>query len=102
MSQASAGRSISVEVVFAKAERQELVALQLAAGSTVADAIERSGLAGRFDDFEVDPSRVGIFSRKVTLDQVLRDGDRVEIYRPLIADPKEARRQRALLQEKDG
>ncbi len=97
-----AGKNISVEVVFALPERQELVSLKLAQGSTVADAIERSGLAKCFDDFEVDPSRVGIFSRKVAPEQVLRDGDRVEIYRPLLADPKEVRRQRALLQAKDG
>ena len=93
---------IHVEVVYATPERQELVSLELETGVTVADAIEHSGLAGRFDGFEVDPSAVGIFSRKVALDQVLRDGDRVEIYRPLLTDPKEARRQRAMLQDKDG
>jgi putative ubiquitin-RnfH superfamily antitoxin RatB of RatAB toxin-antitoxin module len=93
--------TIRVEVVFAKPEHQALVSLELATGSTVADAIERSGLAGRFGTFEADETRVGIFSRKVALDQVLRDGDRVEIYRPLLADPKQARRHRALLQAKE-
>lgn len=93
---------IRVEVVYAMPERQELVPLELEAGATVADAIERSGLAGCFDGFEVAPSAVGIFSRKVALDRVLCDGDRVEIYRPLLADPKEARRQRAMLQDKEG
>jgi len=91
---------IRVEVVYATAARQELVALELESGATVVDAIEHSGLADKFAEFEVDPSSVGIFSRKVSLDYVLRDGDRVEIYRPLQADPKEARRQRALLQSK--
>jgi len=90
--------AIRVEVVYATATRQELVTLELEPGTTVAQAIERSGLAGKFAEFEVDPARVGIFSRKISLDHVLRDGDRVEIYRPLQADPKEARRQRALLQ----
>ena len=90
--------NISVEVVYATPDRQELVALELEQGSTVAQAIEHSGLAGKFADFDLDPARVGIFSRKVGLDHVLHDGDRVEIYRPLQADPKEARRQRAMLQ----
>lgn len=93
-------QKISVEVVYATPGRQELVALEIRAGSTLADAITESGLDGMFDNFEVDPSRVGIFGQKSTLDQVLRDGDRVEIYRPLIADPKEVRRQRALMQAK--
>ena len=88
---------IHVEVVYAEPGRQELVSLELAQGATVAQAIEASGLAGMFEDFELDPSRLGIFSRKVGPDHVLRDGDRVEIYRPLEVDPKEARRQRAQL-----
>lgn len=92
--------SIRVEVVYATAERQEMVTLELEPGTTVTDAIGRSCLADKFAEFEVDPARVGIFSRKVGLDHILRDGDRVEIYRPLQVDPKEARRQRALLQSK--
>lgn len=98
MSKAS---TINVEVVYATPERQEVVALEVAEGATVAQAIEASGLCGRFDEFEVDPSRLGIFSRKVEPGHVLRDGDRVEVYRPLVIDPKEARRQRALLQSGD-
>jgi putative ubiquitin-RnfH superfamily antitoxin RatB of RatAB toxin-antitoxin module len=54
-----------------------------------------------FEGFELDPARVGIFGHKASLDQVLREGDRVEIYRPLIADPKEARRQRARQESKN-
>jgi putative ubiquitin-RnfH superfamily antitoxin RatB of RatAB toxin-antitoxin module len=93
-------QNIRIEVVYATPERQELVTLDMCDGSTLADAIAGSGLAEMFDNFEVDPSRVGIFGQKSTLDQVLRNGDRVEIYRPLIADPKEVRRQRALTQAK--
>jgi len=92
--------TISVEVVYATRERQELVTLELEKGSTVADAIDHSGLAELFGNFELDDSRVGIFSRKVTPEEILRDGDRVEIYRPLHIDPKEERRQRALLQNR--
>ena len=91
---------IRIEVVYATVDRQELVALKLELGTTVAEAIERSGLADKFPDFELDSACVGIFSRKVSLERVLRDGDRVEVYRPLLVDPKEARRQRALLQSK--
>jgi putative ubiquitin-RnfH superfamily antitoxin RatB of RatAB toxin-antitoxin module len=93
-------QSIRVEVVLAMPDRQELVVLEVTTGSTLADAITQSGLPEIFEDFELDPTRVGIFGKKASPDQVLRDGDRVEIYRPLIADPKEARRQRALMQAK--
>lgn len=93
-------QSIRVEVVLAMPDRQELVVLEVTTGSTLADAITQSGLPEMFEDFELDPTRVGIFGQKASPDQVLRDGDRVEIYRPLIADPKEARRQRALMQAK--
>jgi putative ubiquitin-RnfH superfamily antitoxin RatB of RatAB toxin-antitoxin module len=89
---------IHVEVALAMPDRQEIVSLDMAAGSTVADAIEQSAILDRFPGFEFDPAKVGVFSSKVTMDQVLEDGDRVEIYRPLIADPKEVRRQRALKQ----
>jgi hypothetical protein len=90
-----AGATIAVEVVYATREAQKLVGLDVAPGCTVGEAIERSGLAAEFPDLVVDPRAVGIFGRKVPLDHVLQPGDRVEIYRPLIADPKEARRQRA-------
>jgi putative ubiquitin-RnfH superfamily antitoxin RatB of RatAB toxin-antitoxin module len=91
-------KTIHIEVVLAMPERQELLALDIASGSTVAEAIEQSALIDRFDGVELDLSMVGIFGHKVSAEQVLRDGDRVEIYRPLIADPKEVRRQRAIKQ----
>jgi putative ubiquitin-RnfH superfamily antitoxin RatB of RatAB toxin-antitoxin module len=87
--------TLPVEVVYATRERQKLVALEVEPGCTVGAAIDRSGLTEEFPDLVVDPDAVGIFGRKVPLDYVLQAGDRVEIYRPLIADPKEARRQRA-------
>ena len=88
-----------IEVVLAMPDKQELITLDLAAGSTVGDAIEQSEIIGRFDGFELDVSRVGIFGQKASMDQELRAGDRVEIYRALLIDPKELRRQRALKQE---
>ena len=93
-------QTIHVEVVLAMPERQELVALEVAVGSTLADAIAQSGVTEMFEGFELDTAKVGIFGLKASRDQVLREGDRVEIYRPLIADPKESRRQRALKQAK--
>ena len=89
------GRTISVEVVFATPERQRLVELDVEQGATVADAIGRSGLADRFSGIDLDALAVGIWGRTVERDHVLRDGDRVEIYRPLSMDPREARRKLA-------
>jgi putative ubiquitin-RnfH superfamily antitoxin RatB of RatAB toxin-antitoxin module len=91
---------IRVEVVLAMPDQQELVVLEVPSGTTVAQAIGISSLADRFEGFEPDLSKVGIFGHKVSPNQVLRPGDRIEIYRPLIADPKEIRRQRALTQTK--
>lgn len=91
----SAAPGISVEVAYATPEKQAVLRLDLAAGSTVAEAIEQSGIRSLFPELVIDPGAVGIFSRKVPLNHVLRAGDRVEIYRPLVADPKEVRRERA-------
>ena len=93
-------QTIHVEVVLAMPERQELIALEVISGSTLADAIAQSGVIEMFEGFELDTTKVGIFGIKASQDQVLREGDRVEIYRPLIADPKESRRQRAVKQAK--
>lgn len=87
--------TIRVEVVAALPERQELVELDLVAGATVMDAVNASGLADRFPEIAIDPGRLGIFGKLRPPEHELRDGDRVEIYRPLKVDPKEVRRQRA-------
>ena len=87
--------SIHIEITYAKPERQEIVVLQLAQGCTVRQAIEASGLLQRYPEIDVAKAKVGIYSKLTKLDAVLRDKDRVEIYRPLIADPKEVRKQRA-------
>lgn len=95
MASEKAGEYLRVEVAYATPERQLLVSLRVAPGCTVAKAIEASGIREQFPGLEAQAGAVGIFSRKVALEERLRDGDRVEIYRPLLADPKEARRQRA-------
>ena len=93
---------VKVEVVHARPEKQVLLALDVAPGTTLGEAIEQSGIREAFPDLEVDPDRVGVFGRKAVLGDVLQAGDRVEIYRPLLADPKEARRKRAARQKKTG
>lgn len=86
---------IKVMVVYAEPGRAFSVAMELASGATVGDAIAASRIRERRPEVEIDPARVGIFARRVSLDTPLSDGDRVEIYRPLLIDPKEARRKRA-------
>lgn len=87
--------SIYVEVIYALAETQPLLRVQLAEGATVDDAIRASGVLDAFPDIDLAKNKVGIFSKLIKLDETVRDKDRVEIYRPLIADPKEVRRKRA-------
>ncbi|GHD60710.1 RnfH family protein [Jeongeupia chitinilytica] len=85
---------ISIEVVFATPGRQKLVTVRVSAGATVGQAIAQSGLLDEFAEIDLTRNKVGIFGKAVKLDAVLRERDRVEIYRPLIADPKEVRRKR--------
>jgi uncharacterized protein len=87
--------TIRVEVVYARPERQEVVKLGLPPGSTAGQAIEASGLLARFPEIDLTKNKLGVFAKLAKLDTALRDRDRVEIYRPLIADPKEVRKQRA-------
>lgn len=87
---------MQVEVVFAERDRQELLTLDLPEGSTVADAIKASKLEKQFPAADLFASPVGIWGHIVEMDRVLVAGDRVEIYRPLRVDPREARRQLAL------
>ncbi|WP_455425464.1 RnfH family protein [Dryocola sp. LX212] len=86
---------ICVEVVYALPQKQYLRRVSLPAGSTVEQAIIASGLLELRSDIDLAKNKVGVYSRPVKLSDVLNDADRVEIYRPLIADPKELRRQRA-------
>lgn len=89
---------ITVEVVYALPHRQTLVTLTVHAGATVREAVAVSGLAAAYPDMNATPrgtALFGIFGRHVSPDTVLNSGDRIEIYRLLTADPKEARRRRA-------
>ena len=86
---------IDVEVAYANPEQQVIVALKMPAGVTVEQAITESGVLSRFPEIEATNLKTGIFGSVCKLDQSLKQADRVEIYRPLIHDPKEARRHRA-------
>lgn len=90
------GHLIMVEVAYAKPEEQAVVALNIPQNATVGQAIQLSGLLSRFPEINQSMLKVGIFGAICKLEQSLNDGDRVEIYRPLIHDPKDARRMRAL------
>ena len=87
---------VNIEVAYAKPELQVLVALMLPEESTVEMAIKASGLLERFPEIGRSELKAGVFGMVCKLDQRVIDGDRVEIYRALVHDPKEARRQRAL------
>jgi putative ubiquitin-RnfH superfamily antitoxin RatB of RatAB toxin-antitoxin module len=91
---------IDIEVVYAERERQWQVPMRVPAGTTVAAAIESSGLRLRIPALTVDRGSIGVFGRLVEPETPLRHGDRVEIYRPLLVDPKALRRARA--QESNG
>jgi len=86
---------IQVEIAYADPQQQILRTLEISLGSTVADALRMSDIANTLGDAAISADRIGIFSHPVELDARLRDGDRIEIYRELRADPKELRRRRA-------
>ena len=85
---------IAVKVALAWPDRQQVYALKLPPGSHLMHAIEASGVRRDFPGVPIDPDRLGIFAQLVPPDTRLQDGDRVEIYRPLQIDPKDARRRR--------
>ena len=86
---------MKVEVVYAFGSDADCVSLSLPPGATLREAIAASGVLGRHAEIDLTRHKVGVHGRLKTLDAALRDGERVEIYRPLAADPKEARRARA-------
>lgn len=87
--------SFRIEVAYALPNEQVILTLEGSTGITLREAVERSGITDQFPDIDLDNAKVGIFGKLAKLDTRLNPGDRVEIYRPLIADPKEMRRKRA-------
>ena len=87
--------AITVEVAYAEPDKQEIVVLQVDVGTTAAAAVAQSGIDKNFPALQLEGADLGIFGHPVSSDQVLQEGDRVEIYRPLLIDPKEIRKRRA-------
>ena len=87
--------SLQIEVAFALPEKQFLTAVVLPPGATVAEAVAASGVAAEFPDVDVDSLPTGVWGHPADRSAMLKDGDRVELYRPLLRDPREARRELA-------
>ena len=100
MSEADA--TIAVQVVYALPRRAWSVELRVAPGIMLGEAIHRSGLHAVFPEAIVDDAHVGVYAQPASLGQIVRDGDRIEIYRPLQVDPMQARRARAEVQRARG
>ena len=86
---------IMIEVAYAMPEKQVIISIKVPTKFNVKQAIEKSGIQKKFPSIDLSKNKVGIFGKKTTLDHPLNDRDRIEIYRPLILDPKEMRRKRA-------
>lgn len=86
---------IQVEVIYALPHEQKLLKVDVPLETTLEEAIKISGILNKYPDIDLSINKVGIFSKLSKLDVVVRDKDRIEIFRPLIADPKEVRRKRA-------
>lgn len=99
---ASDDLTISIEVVYGVPSKQSIIALSIAASSTVEQAIEQSAIKTIYPEIDLNTNKVGVWNRTCKLDTVLADGDRIEIYRPLIADPKEVRKLRAEKAKNEG
>lgn len=87
---------LQVYLCYATAQREFIREMKVEAGTTIGQAIEASGVLAEFPEINLQAQPVGIYAKKKTLDTVLRERDRIEIYRPLVADPKDSRRRRAL------
>lgn len=97
-----ASEEIRIEVAFALPDRQTLLQLSVAKGINVKEAIIQSGIIQRYPEIDLDVNAVGIWNRTCKLTDIPRDGDRIEVYRPLIADPKDVRRRRAEKAKEEG
>ena len=86
---------VFIEVAYALPNEQVLISLDVEQGTTVEQAIKLSGVLEKFPEIDLTKNKFGVFGKATKADEVLREKDRVEIYRPLIADPKESRRKRA-------
>lgn len=93
---------IKIEVVYGTSQKQELLALSVDVGTTIEAAIKSSGIMAIFPEIDLTKNKVGVWNRTAKLTDTLEDLDRIEIYRPLIADPKEVRKRRAEKAKEEG
>lgn len=95
-------KKIKVRIIYALPDIQRYFNVELEQGSTVLQAIEKSNLLQYYPELDLHSSKVGVYSNLVSLDYVVNDGDRIEIYRPLVADPKALRQKRAMRAIEEG
>jgi putative ubiquitin-RnfH superfamily antitoxin RatB of RatAB toxin-antitoxin module len=95
MENANTPATVNIEVAYALPDKQQVIALQVSEGTTIEQAIRQSGILDQFPQIDITQNKVGIFGKLKKADVVVREGERIEIYRPLIADPKQVRKQRA-------
>lgn len=98
----AANDRITVEVAYALPDRQALLTLSVSSAASVEQIIQQSGILQQFPQIDLLTQKVGVWSRPVKLEDNVREGDRIEIYRPLIADPKDLRRRRAEKAKEEG
>jgi uncharacterized protein len=91
----TAENTIKVEVAYALPNKQMILEVEVAEGTNALEAARQSGVTSKFEGIDLDNAKLGIFGKAVAPTQVLKAGDRVEVYRPLLADPKEVRKARA-------
>ncbi|MBT8433525.1 MAG: RnfH family protein [Gammaproteobacteria bacterium] len=87
----------AIEVAYATPDKQVILECEVEVGTTIREAVRQSGIKQHFPEIDLENCKLGVFSKPVAADYELNDGDRIEIYRPLIADPREIRRQRAAM-----
>ena len=95
MENANSSATVNIEVAYALPDKQQVISVQVSQGTTIEQAIQLSGILEQFPQIDIAKNKLGIFGKLKKADVVVREGDRVEIYRPLIADPKVVRKQRA-------
>lgn len=93
---------LNIEVVYGTPEKQKIISLHVTENTTVEQAIEQSAITKLFPEIDLKVNKLGVWNRTCKASQVLNDGDRIEIYRPLIADPKEVRKRRAEKAKEEG
>ncbi|MCC4833188.1 RnfH family protein [Shewanella sp. 1_MG-2023] len=94
--------TFSVDVIYALPTQQKIITISVMPGTTFIEAVKQSNIVSFFPEIDLEKVKLGVFSRQAKHDEVLQQGQRIEIYRPLIADPKDVRRKRAEKAKEEG